>query len=130
MHARHDDYVFTHELIEDGVGEPSNERSPSVSVYDRMACWVRPDRAQWQFAPPRGTRRRAQLVGVRTTDTPPRHPRRRPAEGSGSLGSTDPADDLVPRNPRRPFVVQVLEPTVELGSLGFRQRHSLGRLAE
>ena len=46
MHARHDDYVFTHELIEDGVGEPSNERSPSVSVYDRIACWVRPDRAQ------------------------------------------------------------------------------------
>ena len=83
-----------------------------------------------QFAPPRETRRPAQLVDVRTTDTPPQHPRRRPAEGSGSPGSTDPADDLVPRNPRRPFVVQVLEPTVELGSLGFRQRHSLGRLAE
>jgi len=27
-------------------------------------------------------------------------------------------------------VVQVIEPTVELGSLGFRQRHSLGRVAE
>ena len=40
--------------------------------------------------------RPAQRVGVRTTDTPPRHPRRRPAAGGRSPSFTDAPDDLVP----------------------------------
>ena len=39
-------------------------------------------------------------------------------------------DYLVPRNSRGPLALQVIEPAVELRSLGVCERHNLGRVAE
>ena len=46
MHVRHDDDVFAHQPIEDRIRESSNESPSSTSVHDRIACWIRVDRAQ------------------------------------------------------------------------------------
>src|SRR5439155_9058948 len=80
--------------------------------------------------PPRGTRRPTRPVVARTTGTPPRRPQPRRAGGPRSPGITDPADHVVPRNSRGGVLLQVIEPTVELRPLRFRERHRLRRVAQ